>query len=251
MPYIFKHRRPPPPWREFRTKTLHPSLRPLYYFNWLGEWAAYFLGRWSIFELLEYAGSFSILLAVIFYFADAPARRRQKHDAAWQVLNTAQGKGGSGGRIDALRELNRDRIPLIGVDVSDAYLEGVELPNADLRRADLRGCDLRRALFREADLEGAKLRSANLRDADLTAANLTDASLADADLAGARLSRAHLRGATLDRADLRRADLRELRDWRSIRSIQGANIHGLLNPPEGFIAWAKANGAVDGPEEGK
>src|SRR5258708_33636886 len=97
MHYVFKHRRPPAPWREFRQRALHRYLLPLYCANWLGEWTAYFLGKWSIFEVLEYVGSFSILLAVIFYFADAGDRTKQKHYQALQVINTAQGKGGSGG----------------------------------------------------------------------------------------------------------------------------------------------------------
>ena len=161
MPFIVKHRSPPASWRQTREKAPHRSLLPIYYANWLGEWAAYFLGKWSIFEVLEYLGSFSILIAVIFYFADAGDRLKQKHYQAWQVINTAQGKGGSGGRIEALHELNEDHIPLIGVDVSDAYLENLRLVSADLRRAD-DGADLRHALFRKSNLEGANLRFANL-----------------------------------------------------------------------------------------
>ena len=245
MPYVVKHRRPPEPWHEFKKNALHVYLLPLYWMNWIGEWIAYFLGKWSIFEVLEYAGSFSILFAAIFYFAGAGDRLKQKHYQAWQVINTAQGKGGSGGRIEALHELNEDRVPLVGVDVSDAYLQDVELIGADLRRADMRGTDLRRAVFRKANLEGANFHSANLRNTDFTSANLTDANLLDADLTQARLAQANLRGAILDRADLRNANLGDIRDWQSIHSIQLANVHGVISAPEGFLAWAKNNGAVD------
>src|SRR5437763_274019 len=31
MPYIFKHRRPPEPWRQFKHNALRPYLLPLYY----------------------------------------------------------------------------------------------------------------------------------------------------------------------------------------------------------------------------
>src|SRR3984957_20259912 len=55
---------------------------------------------------------------------------------AWQVINTAQGKGGSGGRLEALQELNVDRIPLVGVDVSGAFLQGATLANARFFRAN-------------------------------------------------------------------------------------------------------------------
>jgi hypothetical protein len=249
MPFLFKHRRPPEPWHEIKRGALHKSLLPLYYGNWIGDWSVYFLSKWSVFEILEYVGSFSILLAVIFYFADAGDRTKQKHYQAWQVINTAQGKGGSGGRIEALQELNEDRVPLVGVDVADAYLQEVRLVDADLRRSDFRGADLRNAILRKSDLEGANLRSANLRGADLRSASLLDANLYDSDLTGATLADTELRGAKLERADLRSADLRGVREWRQIASIRLANVHGVRNVPEGFLAWAKSMGAVDAAED--
>ena len=251
MPYVFKHRRPPEPWHEFRRRSLHRSLVPVYYANWIGEWAAYYLGKWSVFEVLEYVGSFSILLAVIFYFADAGDRLKQKHYQAWQVINTAQGKGGSGGRIEALQELNEDRVPLVGVDVSDAYLQEVRLRDADLRRSDLRGADLRRCDLRAADLEGSNLRAANLRGGDLRGAKLLDANLLDADLTEAKLGLVDLRHARLERADLREVDLTGVRLWREISSIRLANIYGVRNAPAGFVEWAKGRGAVDVADDGE
>src|SRR6266699_3248514 len=67
---------------------------------------------------------------------DWPDRQKQKHYQAWQVINTAQGKGGSGGRIEALHELNEDRVPLVGVNVSSSFLQGLKLKDASLVRAD-------------------------------------------------------------------------------------------------------------------
>ena len=249
MSFVVKHHHPPVPWQEFRSKAPRRYLVPFYYANWLGEWAAYVLGKSSIFEVLEYAGSFSILFAVIFYFAGTGDRLRQKHYLAWQVINTAQGKGGNGGRIEALHELNEDHVSLVGVDVSNAYLQEVKLIGADLRRGDLRGADLKGAVLRKAGLGGANLRSANLRDADLTSADLTDATLSDVDLTQARLTRAKVSGASFDRADLRGASLSGVRDWQAIRSIQWANIHAVSSPPEGFVAWALSRGAVDIAED--
>src|SRR5438552_11527553 len=106
MPYVYKERRPPEPWREFRTRAKHPILIPFYASEFAFDWIAYFLSKWSFLEVLEYAGSFSILIAVIFYFAESGQRTQARHYQAWQVINTAQGKGGSGGRIDALAQLN-------------------------------------------------------------------------------------------------------------------------------------------------
>jgi hypothetical protein len=47
------------------------------------------------------------------------------------VIDTAQRKGRSEERIEALQELTADGVPLVGVDVSEAFLEGVQLPGAN------------------------------------------------------------------------------------------------------------------------
>src|ERR1700761_5141492 len=104
MSYIFKDRECPPQWTEFKQRAPHKSLTPFFALSWMADWAAWFLGRWPVVELLEYLGSFSILFAAIFYFMGAPTRLKQKHYQAWQVINTAEGRGGNGGRIDALQD---------------------------------------------------------------------------------------------------------------------------------------------------
>lgn len=166
------------------------------------------------------------------------------HYQAWQVINTAQGKGGSGGRIDALQELNADRVPLVGVDVSTAFLQGIHLESANLLRADLSSADLRGSSFPSADLTFATLRSANFRGSDLKNANLTSANLSDADLAGANLSGAKLDSADLSSADLRNANLLGVA-WQRISNVKAANIAGVTNAPAGFREWALKNGAVE------
>jgi hypothetical protein len=80
--------------------------------------------------VLEDLGTFSALIAVILYFADSGNRRKQKHYQAWPVINTAQGKGGSGGRIEALQELNADHVSLIGIEVNGAFLQGLSIRRA-------------------------------------------------------------------------------------------------------------------------
>ena len=62
----------------------------------------------------------------------------------------------------------RGRIPLAGVDFSDA-----DLAKADLNLADLSGANLELATLTEAKLWQADLTEANLHFADLTGANLT------------------------------------------------------------------------------
>jgi len=245
MSYVFKERNPPPEWGEFKSRAPHGSLVPFFFLSWLADWAAFCLGKWPMVELLEYLGSFSILFAAIFYFAGASDRTKQKHYQAWQVINTAQGKGGNGGRIKALQELNHDGVALIGVDVAGSYLEGVQLEKAGVRRANFSAADLRGANFRGAGLDDANLHSANLRGADLRDCNLSGSTLDDADLFGAILAGADLAQVSLARADLHGADLDHVKNWQSIKAMQQANIFGVRNAPEGFAAWARKMGAVE------
>jgi hypothetical protein len=221
-------------------------LVPLVALEWVWEWAAFALSNWAFLEVLEYLGTFSILVAVIFYFSEAGDRIKLRHYQAWQVINTAQGKGGSGGRIEALQELNEDKVPLVGVDVSSAFLQGVRLEHADLLRSDFSSADARNADLAYTNFLLANLNSANLREANLDHAQFVQADLQDADLTGANLAGVDLSGATLDRADLSNADVRDVR-WRQIKSMQGANIAGLKNAPQGFLAWALEHGALNEP----
>jgi hypothetical protein len=249
MAYFFKDREAPPKWHEFKKRARRKFLMPFSALSWLADWAAYFLGKWPVVELLEYLGSFSIVFAAVVYFLGASDRAKQKHYQAWQVINTAEGKGGNGGRIDALQELNHDHISLIGVGVEGAYLQGLRLEEAQARRASFGGADLRGADFQRASLPDADLHYANLRGANLRDCNLAGAGLQDADLVGVDLSGADLSGVVLDRADLREANLDRIKNWQAIKSMDKANIAGVRNAPGGFVEWARTNGAVESKAE--
>src|SRR5580692_4366991 len=136
-----RHR--PAPWRTRRESARHGWWLPFIAIEWLWEWAAFGLSNWAFLEVLEYLSSFSVLIAVIFYFSESGDRVKLRHYQAWQVINTAQGKGGSGGRIEALQELDEDGVPLVGVDVSSAFLQGIRLPKARLLRANFNAADAR------------------------------------------------------------------------------------------------------------
>lgn len=157
--------------------------------------------------------------------------RKAANFQAWQVINSAQGKGGSGGRVDALADLIANDVSLAGVKLDGAWLE----------KARLDGAQLRVASFENANLSGASLRGADLQEA-----NLTRAALVAADLRGASLRGALLREALLSTADLRDADLHGLQGWESITSLTYTNIQGIRNPPTGFREWALERGAIDG-----
>jgi len=236
----------PAPWSIRKPRAGRKWLTPFIAFEWMWEWVAFALSRWSFLEVLEYLGTFSVLIAVIFYFSESGDRIKQRHYQAWQVINTAQGKGGSGGRIEALQELNADKVPLVGVDVSSAFLQGLNLAGANLMRSDFSSADLRNSNFTAANFTLANLNSANLRRAALVRTNFTQADLRSTDLTGSDLAGADFSGIMLDDADLRDANLAGVQ-WQNLKSIQRANIAGAKNAPAGFADWALKNGAVDNP----
>ena len=233
---------PPGTWSSF-TAGKPLWLRPYMVIEYPLAWLAYALSRSSFLHVLESLGSLSVLVAVIFYFSESGDRLKQKHYQAWQVINTAQRMGGSGGRIEALTELNADGVPLVGVDVSSAFLQGVQLPKAKLVRANFTAADVRNGNIAGADISYASLNGANFRQADLASVNFNSSDLTDADFCGARLASSDFAAATLDGTDLGNADLGGIR-WQEIKSIRKANLAGVRNAPVGFLAWALKNGAI-------
>lgn len=201
--------------------------------------------------MLVVLGVLPFLASAVTYVGEIPEREKQANYAAWEVINTAQGQVASGGRIEALQDLNENRcigpvcfhrrVSLHGLDANKARLPGIILKDADLRDASLREANLQQADFRGAHLHGADFYGADFRRADLREADLqpsvpylkgpqfiprrpedTDfrkADLREADLREANLSHADFREANLADADLRSADLRR-------SSLQNANLYG-------------------------
>jgi Pentapeptide repeats (8 copies) len=233
----------PDPWPIRKERINHRWATPFWRIEWALDWVAFVLSRWTFLDVLEYLEGFSVLIAVIFYFSESGDRLKQKHYQAWQVINTAQGKGGSGGRIEALQELNRDGVPLVGVDVSGAFLQNAHLEKARLLRSTFSHADLRDANFNFADFSDAHLLNANFRGSQLRGAGFQRADLEEADLTGADLTGADLSGATLTNADLSNASLSNVK-WRDLGSVENANIYGVKDAPDGFVTWAKQHGAV-------
>jgi len=239
----------PKPWPEHAVAApASPWKKMLFKWDWRFQWVAHYLSRAALLDVAVNLGKLSALVAIISYIYEYPDRIKQKHYQAWQVINTAQGKGGSGGRIEALQELNEDHQDLVGVNVSEAFMQGIRLHKAVLSRADFHASDLRDAVLERSHLENAELaytnfRRANLRETLLQGANLSQADLVDADLSGA-----HLDGADLEGADLRNTSLKGI-TWTRIRSTKDANVYGVRDAPAGFVNWALANGAVSKRED--
>ncbi len=231
-------------WGEYKRRARHSVLMPVIASEWGADWVAYWLSRWAFLRMLDYLGRLSVLVVVVFYFAESGERTQMRHYQAWQVINTAQGKGGNGGRIDALAQLNEDHIPLVGVNVDGAFLQGVHLRDAAMQRCHMINVDARGADLRGADMEWADLNSTNFRGADFRGAILRHADLQDADLTDARLGGADFAEADMRRADLRNADLDGAKGLMETLAWEGANVAGVKNAPSGFVEWAAGHGAV-------
>ena len=150
----------PEPWREWRG--VNPALWkwPFLLFEWLCEWGVYWLRRWAFVEFLELVGRLAILWSIVSfaltYRVTQEAQFKAKHYQAWQLINSGHGQSGSGGRIDALQDLAKDKVSLAAVDLSGATLTRINLPRADLREADLEGTNLKGANLDGTDLRGAR-----------------------------------------------------------------------------------------------
>jgi pentapeptide repeat protein len=240
---VLKTRTRPEACVNHRARAKYGWLVPFSGLEWAWSWLAYLLSGWAFLEGLEYLGTLSLLIAVVSYFAESKDRIKQKHYQAWQVINSAQGKGGSGERIDALEELYQDGVPLVGVDVGGAFLQGIDLHGANLLRASFRFADIPCGKFAGSLLAFADLITANLRNADLQAVDLDNAVLDDADLFGADLRKTDLTGTRLAKADLRNTDLRDAK-WQGIANLKLANVFGVKNATPGSLEWAANQGAV-------
>jgi hypothetical protein len=242
--YEQKRRGRPKPWTEHRLEVRGPRWAiPFHGVEWCFSWLAWALGNWAFLDVLQHLGTFSILVAVIFYFADRGNRLKQKHYQAWQVINTAQGKGGSGGRIEALQELNTDGVSLVGIEASGAFLQGISLRKANLSRCDFHASDLRKSDFANSTLNFCILKDANFRDANLTGVAMESVDLEGADLSGANMEGAVLSKADLSRVDFRNADVRDI-VWKEIGSMRLANLAGVRNASPEFMTFAIKEGAV-------
>jgi uncharacterized protein YjbI with pentapeptide repeats len=124
------------------------------------------------------------------------------------------------------------------------FLQGLHLEKANLARGNLNAPDVRNAVLPAIDFSDGNMRSANFRDSNCRGASFRGATLDDANFSGADLSGADFSGATLASADSRAADLCGI-EWSKIANMKGhANIVGAKNAPEGFVAWALKNGAL-------
>jgi hypothetical protein len=179
------------------------------------------------FKLVQSGVIISIVLALGRYFWESPKRQKLAQYQAWQMVNSAQGQAVSAGRLEALQDLNNDRISLEGLDAKEAHLrfinlQGANLQYAQFQNAKLTGANLQRthlrfAKFQEANLSGVNFYKADLRKADLKDAQIDllerdskkiPSNFHEANLENASLKCADLKDAVFLKANLNKADLR-------------------------------------------
>jgi uncharacterized protein YjbI with pentapeptide repeats len=191
------------------------------------------LRRSWLYSFLEIAAMLSVPVVAVIWILEADDRIKARHYRAWELINSARGSSGDGGRKDALRDLKEDGVWLSYAPLNKAYLSKIDLRNAhlwgaQLEEADLSGAKLDDAVLIQANLKNALLYKAELRGSKLMQAelqgkktNMRQAKLHGADLRGAKMHYADLRGAELNDADLRGAEFQGA-------SLQGANFSGAL-----------------------
>jgi BTB/POZ domain-containing protein KCTD9 len=157
--------------------------------------------------LLNILEGFSILVAVWLFFLEAPERDKQAHYEAWKTIDSAHGLRNSYARLQALQDLNSDRVSLGGFTAPEADLRGIDLSGADLSNAYLSGADLSNANLSNADLSHANLVETKLNNANLAGSQLTGADISYADLIEANLQEVDFVGANIIGANFVRSNL--------------------------------------------
>jgi uncharacterized protein YjbI with pentapeptide repeats len=116
----------------------------------------------------------AFIVAFVVWSIGGPERHDLAVNGAWQAINSADSaaasagrRTGSGGRIEALQTLNREKVSLKGLVVTGAYLEGIELPAGDLVTSHFDAARLARAVFDKATLNYAHFERAHMQFAHL------------------------------------------------------------------------------------
>ena len=138
-----------------------------------------------IWRVLEGIGIIAAIFGLVLQYQSL---QEQKILGAWQLITTKA--SGNSGKIQALQFLNSKGVPLVGVDLSNAYLRGVNLKGANLQGVNFTNANLNDANFEGADLQGATFEGAILKkaifaNAMLEFANFKGANLTDANFASA------------------------------------------------------------------
>jgi uncharacterized protein YjbI with pentapeptide repeats len=167
---------------------------------------------------LEKGVLISLALTLFKYFQEAPKRQQQDHYQAWEIINSANGQKASGGRIEALEELNKDGVKLWKLVVDEADLSGIKLVEGQLANTSFKNATLGCTVVEKKE-KCSTMRNANLYKAQFQNAHLSKIDFRETTLIDANLQKAYLEQATFQNASLYKANLEEAK-------IKGANFQG-------------------------
>jgi hypothetical protein len=213
------------------------------------EWLRYFLefpkkqlAKKFLIIIVEKGVLISLISGVLKYYWEAPQRQKQNELQAWEIINGAKGQPGSGGRIEALEELNKNQVSLRHVILDEADLSGIILNNALLINASFKSAQLTCVTRDNGNRECTKIRNANLSYSNLQEANLFDADFQKSKFRYAKMQGAKLKNTKLQGADFEKAELQNV-TFRGA-DLESANFIGAKNlTPEQVKSaknWEKA-----------
>jgi uncharacterized protein YjbI with pentapeptide repeats len=205
--------------RLFETYLQNKEHIPQYPKIWwsLIEWGNWFLKfpkkrkvgliRIVLLTALEKGVLLSLAVTLVKYFQEAPKRQQQDHYQAWAIINSSIGQKASGGRIEALEELNQDGVSLRHLNANEADLSGINLDKALLsnvrfEKAVLTCVETRKIKERCTTIRNADLSWGHLQGANFYKADLRKSIFWNAEMQETRLIRANLQGADFEKAKL-------------------------------------------------
>jgi hypothetical protein len=190
-----------------------------------------------------------LLYAVCNFIFDRPAIERQKYFQAWEVINTASGQPGRGGRNEALEYLNQETqfwnwyTPECKHKNSDLNtlsndcLVGIEITKANLKHINLEKANLRSSIFTATSFRNANLKKANFKYSEIEYAHFDEARLEDTIFEGVKAQGAVFTGANLRRASFKDAHLEGA-------VFTGAEVEGVNFAGAKFCKTTMSNGKV-------
>jgi hypothetical protein len=224
-----------------------PQYPPKWYVfkEWV-EWSSKFpkavLFKKILITTLEKGVLISLISGVLKFYWEAPQREKQREFQAWEIINGAKGQRGSGGRIEALEELNKNQVSLRYVILDEADLSGINLNNALLSNASFKSAQLTCVTRDDGTRECTKIRNSNLSYSNLQKVNLFDADFQKSKFRYAKMQGAKLRNTKLQGADFEKAELQNATFPGA--DLESANFIGAKNlTPEQIKSaknWEKA-----------
>jgi len=247
---------PPAPWRQRRASIHRRWKVPFVFCEWCCERLAFQINQCALVRVLESLGKLSLLVAVVVYIWGIPERSRAvenakkvKHYQAWQMINSAAGLSGDGGRKLALQDLCADEVNLDLINLSNAVFDGLQLHGCSMKRGNLDGTDFSSANIRLMNFYRASFRgshslgsryleacfvSVDARNAVFNCCHFTASTFEGADLRGASFINCDAKNVSFRFADLRGASISEFPSgkWKmSDLDFRDANIAGIQADP--------------------